>query len=53
VLLARTLLEETELAVEQIARRAGFGNAAALRHHFTRRLGTAPIAYRRRFCGQT
>jgi transcriptional regulator GlxA family with amidase domain len=52
VLLARTLLEETELAVEQIARRAGFGNAAALRHHFTRRLGTAPVAYRRRFCGQ-
>ncbi|BCJ32640.1 AraC family transcriptional regulator [Actinocatenispora thailandica] len=52
VLLARTLLEETELGVEQIARRAGFGNAAALRHHFTRRLGTAPVAYRRRFCGQ-
>ncbi|MEV0843662.1 helix-turn-helix domain-containing protein [Actinocatenispora sera] len=52
VLFARTLLEETGLGVEQIARRAGFGNAATLRHHFTRRLGTAPVAYRRRFCGQ-
>jgi len=52
VLLARELLEESELSVEQIAHRAGFGTAAVLRHHFTRRLGTSPVAYRRRFCGQ-
>ena len=50
VLFARGLLEETDLGVDQIANRAGFGNAAALRHHFTRRLGIAPAAYRRRFC---
>lgn len=49
VLLARRLLEDTELTVDQLAVRTGFGNAAALRHHFTQRLGTSPIAYRRRF----
>ncbi|GAA4200234.1 helix-turn-helix domain-containing protein [Actinocatenispora rupis] len=49
VLLARRLLEESDLGVDQIAVRAGFGNSAALRHHFTRRLGTSPGAYRRRF----
>ncbi|MGA8117241.1 MAG: helix-turn-helix domain-containing protein [Actinocatenispora sp.] len=49
VLLARQLLEESALSVDQIAVRTGFGNAAALRHHFGRRLGTAPMAYRHRF----
>lgn len=49
VLLARRLLEETDLPVEQIAVRTGFGNGAALRHHFTLRLSTSPVAYRRRF----
>jgi transcriptional regulator GlxA family with amidase domain len=50
VLLARRLLEDTDLGVDQIAVRAGFGNSAALRNHFARRLGTSPAAYRRRFC---
>jgi transcriptional regulator GlxA family with amidase domain len=49
VLLARRLLEETDLGVESIAARAGFGDAAALRHHFTRRVGTTPHAYRTTF----
>lgn len=49
VLLARQLLEETELTVEQIATRAGFGDAATLRHHFTRRAGTTPQLYRQQF----
>ncbi|RGC70928.1 HTH-type transcriptional regulator CdhR [Micromonospora sp. MW-13] len=49
VLLARRLLEETGLSVEGVAGRAGFGDAAALRHHFTRRLGTTPHAYRATF----
>ena len=31
---ARTLLESTDLAVETVATRAGFGSAALLRHHF-------------------
>ncbi|MEU8260972.1 helix-turn-helix domain-containing protein [Micromonospora sp. NPDC048999] len=49
VLLARRLLEETGLSVESIADHAGFGDAAALRHHFTRRVGTTPHAYRATF----
>ncbi|MFG1950642.1 GlxA family transcriptional regulator [Micromonospora sp. NPDC048830] len=49
VLLARRLLEETGLSVESVAGRAGFGDAAALRHHFTRRVGTTPNAYRATF----
>ncbi|MCI4063138.1 helix-turn-helix domain-containing protein [Micromonospora sp. R77] len=49
VLLARRLLEETQLSVETVADRTGFGDAAALRHHFTRRVGTTPQAYRTTF----
>ncbi|MET7966913.1 helix-turn-helix domain-containing protein [Micromonospora sp. NPDC005305] len=49
VLLARRLLEETRLSVESVADQAGFGDAAALRHHFTRRVGTTPLAYRTTF----
>ncbi len=49
VLLARRLLEETDLGIESVAARAGFGDAAALRHHFTRRVGTTPNAYRTTF----
>ncbi|MFG3700416.1 GlxA family transcriptional regulator [Micromonospora sp. NPDC047620] len=49
VLLARRLLEETRLSVEAVADRAGFGDAAALRHHFTRRVGATPQTYRATF----
>ncbi|MEV7231589.1 helix-turn-helix domain-containing protein [Polymorphospora sp. NPDC051019] len=49
VLLARRLLEETALSVEAIAVRAGFGDAAAMRHHFGRRVGATPHAYRATF----
>lgn len=49
VLLAQRLLESTAEPVDAIAARCGFGNAAALRHHFGRRLGTTPLAYRRCF----
>ncbi|HEY2948466.1 MAG TPA: helix-turn-helix domain-containing protein [Micromonosporaceae bacterium] len=49
VLLARRLLEETALTVDAVAIRAGFGDAAALRHHFTRRVGATPQAYRATF----
>ncbi|WP_122980691.1 GlxA family transcriptional regulator [Actinoplanes teichomyceticus] len=49
VLLARRLLEETDLSVEAIAGRAGFGSAQTLRHHFTQRLSTTPQAYRSTF----
>ena len=49
VLLAQQLLEADELGVEDVARRAGFGTADLMRHHFTRQLGTPPQAYRRAF----
>jgi transcriptional regulator GlxA family with amidase domain len=46
VLRARTLLEETDLPVDRVARGAGFGSAAVLRHHFTRCTGLSPSAFR-------
>jgi transcriptional regulator GlxA family with amidase domain len=49
LLRAQELLERTEAPVEDVARRSGFGTAAVLRHHFTRTLGTTPLAYRRTF----
>ena len=49
LLLARRLLEDTDLGVEGIAMRCGFGNAATLRHHFTRRVGATPHGYRATF----
>jgi transcriptional regulator GlxA family with amidase domain len=50
VLYARTLLEETDLDVDRIAERSGFGTATLLRHHFRRIIGVTPSDYRRRFC---
>lgn len=53
ILLAERLLEETPLPVEAVARRTGFGNAATLRHHFSRARSTTPQAYRQSFgCAQ-
>ncbi|HXA29413.1 MAG TPA: helix-turn-helix domain-containing protein [Candidatus Angelobacter sp.] len=46
---ARRLLETTDVSIDEVARRAGFGSAAALRLHFARRLATSPLAYRRTF----
>jgi transcriptional regulator GlxA family with amidase domain len=46
---AERMLEQTEEPVERIAARAGFGSATVMRHHFTRRRGTSPQAYRRAF----
>ncbi|MGW4028008.1 GlxA family transcriptional regulator [Streptomyces sp. NPDC004838] len=51
VLLSQELLEQTEETIDAIAGRSGFGNAATLRHHFLRTLGTTPNAYRRTFRG--
>jgi AraC family transcriptional activator FtrA len=44
---ARTLLEETDLAVEVIAAQVGLGSAVNLRRRFRARVGTNPGAYRR------
>jgi AraC family transcriptional activator FtrA len=46
---ARELLEATDLGVETVAARAGFGSAALLRHHFGQHVGVAPAEYRRTF----
>ena len=49
ILAARSLLEESDLGVEQIAARVGFNSAVVLREHFRREIGLAPADYRRRF----
>jgi transcriptional regulator GlxA family with amidase domain len=49
VLYARRLLEETDLDIDQVADRSGFGTATLLRHHFRRIIGVTPSDYRRRF----
>lgn len=48
-LLAQELLESTDLPIEEIARRTGYGSAPALRRHFHRVLGTTPTAHREAF----
>jgi transcriptional regulator GlxA family with amidase domain len=52
LLLARQLLEDSDLGVDSIAERAGFGSAQTLRHHFAQRLSTTPQAYRGTFKSQ-
>ncbi|MGU3651272.1 GlxA family transcriptional regulator [Mycolicibacterium sp. A43C] len=49
VLYARRLLEETDLDIDRVADRCGFGTATLLRHHFRRIIGVTPSDYRRRF----
>jgi transcriptional regulator GlxA family with amidase domain len=48
---AQRLLEDGH-AVEEVARRSGFGSAATLREHFARARGTSPSAYRRTFAAR-
>jgi len=49
LLRAQQLLEQTDLGLETIAQRTGFGSAAVMRHHFVRVLQVSPMAYRRAF----
>jgi transcriptional regulator GlxA family with amidase domain len=49
VLYARRLLEESDLDIDHVADRSGFGTATLLRHHFRRVIGVTPSDYRRRF----
>ncbi len=46
---ARELLEASDLSVDQVARRSGFGTAESLRQHMTRHIGLTPSAYRNAF----
>jgi AraC family transcriptional regulator, transcriptional activator FtrA len=47
--LAQRLLETSDLPVELVAARSGFGSADNFRKHFARALRTSPQAYRRTF----
>ena len=49
IMLARRLLEKTDLSVDEVARRSGLGSSASLRLHFRQRLHTSPTAYRGAF----
>ncbi|MDA0634564.1 helix-turn-helix domain-containing protein [Nonomuraea sp. CA-218870] len=53
VLEARRLLEQTDLPVDEVARRSGLGTAANLRTHLHRDAATTPTAYRRAYRGRT
>lgn len=46
---ARFLLESSAAGLDEISQSSGFGNPAALRHHFRRQVGLTPTAYRARF----
>lgn len=52
VALAKDLLEAPDIALAQVAERAGFGSEESLRHHFRRIAATTPGAYRRAFLGK-
>jgi transcriptional regulator GlxA family with amidase domain len=51
ILHARRLLEDTDVSVEEVAARSGFGTATTLREHFRRATRTTPTSYRRSFRG--
>ncbi|MGC8517444.1 MAG: transcriptional regulator FtrA [Steroidobacteraceae bacterium] len=46
---ARELLETRDVPMEELARLCGFGSAAALRHHFRRRIKVSPSQYRTQY----
>jgi AraC family transcriptional regulator, transcriptional activator FtrA len=46
---AQELLETTQLPIEHVAVRSGFGGPATMRAHFARALGVTPTSYRRSF----
>ncbi len=46
---AKTLLETTDIGIEEVARRAGFGSVEAMRHHFRKAVGLSPRDYRETF----
>ncbi|TDD68717.1 helix-turn-helix domain-containing protein [Jiangella aurantiaca] len=46
---ARHLLEDSDLTVDEVASRCGFGTAASMRQHLRASLGVSPSGYRRTF----
>jgi transcriptional regulator GlxA family with amidase domain len=53
LVLARELLESTDLAIDDVARRAGLGSAVNLRTHFAAALGVSPSSYRAMYRSDT
>ncbi|HEY1151078.1 MAG TPA: transcriptional regulator FtrA [Pseudoduganella sp.] len=49
VAIAKDLLESPDIALSQVAEKAGFGSEESLRHHFRRIVSTTPGAYRKAF----
>ncbi|MGW8379082.1 helix-turn-helix domain-containing protein [Streptomyces sp. ODS28] len=49
LVLARHLLETSDLSVDEVAARSGFATATSLRQHLQAALGTSPLRYRRTF----
>lgn len=46
---ARRLLETTDLPIDRVADRAGFGTATSMRQHLHAAVGVSPTAYRKTF----
>jgi transcriptional regulator GlxA family with amidase domain len=46
---ARRLLETTDLPVDRVAGRAGFGTATSMRQHLHAAVGLSPSTYRKTF----
>lgn len=51
IAIAKELLEDGRLSIEQVATSAGFNAAETMRHHFRRLVGRTPAEYRRTFAG--
>jgi transcriptional regulator GlxA family with amidase domain len=51
VRLAQRILEQTDLSIQRIAERTGFGSTVSLRRHFAEVVGTTPLGYRQTFRG--
>ncbi|ASP40901.1 AraC family transcriptional regulator [Bacterioplanes sanyensis] len=47
--LAKSLLEQAQGSVDEVALKAGFDHAGTLRHHFRKALGVSPTHYRQQF----
>jgi AraC family transcriptional regulator, transcriptional activator FtrA len=52
VLRAQRLLEDTDLGIDEVAERCGFGSGALLRHHFRKVVGVSPADFRRTFAAR-
>lgn len=48
---ARELLEDSDMPIDGVAERSGFGTSTSMRQHFREALDTTPSAYRRMFRG--